>query len=229
MKTLPAGSSLLLFDTGAVGNGARRFLKIIKERCGEDSSLGLSRITILGVVDGQHASQKAEDRLLTHAGGQTSVVLSYHRVPRVLSEDCQALLGFESVRYEMMYRSVNASAVIEVVSDTGVHIQSLAAMSGASAVRRLIREHRFPEPGGQEEAEDMIRFLGGLILFNGVRKEWRMLDNAVEFGLMDQYKARKAAEAAEKRAKATFEKDLIPHWDFVAKKKTRPKKRGGTP
>jgi hypothetical protein len=225
MKTLRAGSSLLLFDTGTDGSGARRFLKIIKERCREDTLLGLSRITILGVVDGQHASQKAEDMLLTRAGGQTRVVLTYHHVPRVLSEDCQELLGFESVRRAMMYRSVNASAVIEVVSDTGEHIQSLAAMSGASAVRRLIREYIFPDPGDQEEAEDTTRFLGGLILCNGVWQEWRMLQNAVEFGLIDQDRARSEAEAAERRAKETFERDLIPHWDFVAKKKSRKRRK----
>jgi hypothetical protein len=223
MKSLPVNSSLLLFDTGSVGNGARRFLKVVKDRCAGESSLGLGRITILGVVDGQHASQKAEDTILTHATGQTRMVLSYHHVPRMLSEDCQELLGFESVRREMMYRSANASAVIEVVSDLGEHIQSLAAMSGASAVRRLIREHSFPEPGNQEDAEATTRFLSGLILCNGVRQVWRMLQNAVEFGLIDQDNARAEAEAAQRTAQATFERDLIPHWDFVAKKKTRRK------
>jgi hypothetical protein len=225
MKTLPAGSSLLFFDTGTVGNGARRFLKVVKEWCAEDTTLGLSRITILGVVDGQHSSQKAEDMVLTRAGGQTKVTLSYHHVPRVLSEDCQELLGFQSVRTEMMYRSVNSSAIIEIISDKGEHIQSLAAMSGASAVRRLIRERKFPEPQNQEDAEDTTRFIGGMILCNGVRQEWRMIQNAVEFGLIKQDTARSEAEGADRRARETFEKDLIPHWDFVAKKKARPNKR----
>jgi hypothetical protein len=228
MKTLHPGSSLLFFDTGSVGNGARRFLKVVKERCGERSPLGLSRITILGVVDGQHPSQKGEDTLLDHGNGQTRVILNYRHVPRVLSEDCQELLGFESARREMMYRSANASAVIEVVSDSGEHIQSLAAMSGASAVRRLIREHAFPDPGEQEDAEDATRFLGGLILCNGVRQEWRMVQNAVEFGLIDPVRGRAEAEAADRRAKESFERNLISHWDFVTKKKTRPRKPQGS-
>ncbi|MFL5281865.1 MAG: hypothetical protein ACJ8AW_12955, partial [Rhodopila sp.] len=67
MKRLPSRSSLLLFDTGSVGNGARGFLNVIKDNNGEASSLALSRITILGVVDGQHPSQKPEDMTLAQA------------------------------------------------------------------------------------------------------------------------------------------------------------------
>ena len=224
MQMLPTDSSLLLFDTGSVGNGARRLLKVVTERCSKDTSLGPNTITIVGVVDSQQSFQKAEDVWLPQSCGRTRVVLNYHHVPRMLSEDCLELLGFESIRRERMYRSVNASAVIEIVSDSGEHIQSLAAMSGASAVRRLIREHPFPQPRNEGEAENITRFVGGMILYNGVLQEWQMLRDAIEFGLIDENRANSEAKAAEKRGKATFEKDLIPHWDFVTKQKARPRK-----
>lgn len=225
ITSLPTGSTLLLFDTGSVGNGARRFHNVILDRCGKESSLGLSRIRILGVVDGEHPSQKPEDTALAQATGRTRVFLDYYHVPRMLSEDCQELLGFVSVRPKMMYRSADASAVFEVVSQSGEHIQSLASMSGASVLRRLLLDHRFPEPGDQEGVEDRMRFVGGLILSYGVREELNMLQNALEFGLIDEARATREARAADARAKATFEKDLIQHWDFVSKKKTRPTKR----
>jgi hypothetical protein len=97
MKTIPSGSSLLLFDTGTVGNRVRRLFNVITERWENETELGLRRVTILGVVDGQVTSQRIEQKRV-HAGEETALLLTYHHVPRVLSEDCQELLGFESSR-----------------------------------------------------------------------------------------------------------------------------------
>jgi hypothetical protein len=103
-------------------------------------------------------------------------------------------------------------------------MQSLAAMSGASAVRRLIREHVLSEPNSEKDSDQTGQFLIGMILFNGVRNEWRMLQNAVEYGLLDERKARTEAKACERRAREMFEKHLTPSWDFESKKRARPRR-----
>lgn len=221
LQSLPPGSSVLLFDTGTDGNGVRRMSNCVRERLTTDHLFGPDQITIIGVVDGNNERQKKERVSLTHRSGQVKLTVDYHHVPKVLTEDCQHLLGYDSLRREMMYQSLRSNAVIELVSDDGQHIQAVGAMSGASALRRLIRKHPLGKPNTSEDAVDVNRFLAGMILHASLTSEWKMLQNAVEYGLIDAATANKEALDAEKRAKAVFEKNAFSEWDFKKKKPRR--------
>ena len=218
LQSLPSGCSVLLFDTGTDGNGVRRMSNCVKDRLSESQGFGPTRITIIGVVDGHNNRQNTERSKIKHANGQTEITVDYHHVPTVLTEDCQQLLGYDSIRQQMMFQSLHSNAVIELVADDGQHIQTVGAMSGASALRRLIRQHPNGSGIATEDAVHVNRFLAGMILHASMKSEWQMLQNAVEYGLIDVDTANKEAVGAEKRAKAVFEKSAFSEWDFGKKR-----------
>lgn len=215
LRSLPSGCSVLLFDTGTDGNGVRRMSNCVRERMSVDENLGPAQITIIGVVDGRNERQAKERVKLRHASGQTVLTLDYRHVPKVLTEDCQQLLGYDSMRRELMFQSLRSNAVVELVSDDGRHIQTVGAMSGASALRRLIRQHPVGQAADSNDAADVNRFLAGMILHASLKSEWQMLRNAVECGLIDENTANKEAVGAEKRARAVFEKMPSPSGTFA--------------
>lgn len=218
LRTLPSDCSVLLFDTGTDGSGVRRMSNCIRERISESHGFGPARITIIGVVDGSNERQLTERSMLKNATGQTELTVEYHHVPTVLTEDCQHLIGYDSIRRETMFQSLHSNAVIELVSDDGRHIQTVGAMSGASALRRLIRQHPFEYATASEDTVDVNRFLSGMILHASLRSECQMLSKAVEFGLIDADTANKEAVDSEKRAKAVFENNAFSQWNFGKKK-----------
>lgn len=130
-------------------------------------------------------------------------------------------LGYDSLRREMMFQSLRSNAVIELVSDDGQHIQAVGAMSGASALRRLVRQYPIGKPNASDDAVDVNRFLAGMILHAGLKSEWQMLQNAVEYGLIDVTTANTEALGAEKRSKAVFENNAFTECDFKKKKPQR--------
>jgi hypothetical protein len=224
LRSLPPGCSVLLFDTGTDGNGVRRMSNCIRERVSVDEAFGPAQIKIIGVVDGRNDRQAKERSKLRHASGHIELTVNYHHVPKVLTEDCQQLLGYDSIRRELMYKSLRSNAVIELVSDDGQHIQTVGAMSGASILRRLVRHHPIGQPTGSEYAGDVNRFLTGMILHASLKSEWQMLRNAVEYGLIDVDAANKEAVGAEKRARAVFEKSAFANWNFKKNKSQQTRK-----
>jgi hypothetical protein len=226
IQSLPSGCSVLLFDTGTDGNGVRRLCNCIRERVSVDENFGPARVTIIGVVDGRNERQVTEREKLKHASGQIEMTVDYHHGPKVLTEDCQQLLGYDSMRRELMYQSLHSNAVIELISDDGQQIQTVGAMSGASALRRLIRQHPIGHATASDHTVDVNRFLAGMILHASLKSEWEMLRNAVEYGLIDSVVANKEAKNAEKRAKAVFEKNAFSEWNFGKKKPGKKKPKG---
>lgn len=224
LQSLPSGCSVLLFDTGTDGNGVRRMSNCVQERLSVDEDFGPARITVIGVVDGRNERQKNERSNLRHASGQTVLTVTYHHVPKVLTEDCQQLLGYDSMRRELMFQSLRSNAVVELVTDDGQHIQTVGAMSGASALRRLIRQHPVGKASSSNDSDGVNRFLAGMILHASLKSEWEMLRNAVEYGLIDEVTANNEAVSAEKRAKAVFEKNAFAEWDFTKKRSGKSKK-----
>lgn len=218
LRSLPSGCSVLLFDTGTDGNGVRRMSNVVRERLSVDEDFGPARITIIGVVDGRNERQAKERAKLRHASGQTELTVAYHHVPKVLTEDCQQLLGYDSMRQKLMFQSLRSNAVVELVTDDGGHIQTVGAMSGASALRGLIRQHPVGQSSESNDAADVNRFLAGMILHASLKSEWEMLRNAVAYGLIDEDTANKEAVGAEKRARKVFERNAFSEWDFEKKK-----------
>jgi hypothetical protein len=196
----------------------------VQERLSVDEDFGPARITIIGVVDGRNERQENERASLRHASGKTGLTVDYHHVPKVLTEDCQQLLGYDSMRRELMFQSLQSNAVIEIVTDDGQHIQTVGAMSGASALRGLIRQHPVGQASSTNDAAGVNRFLAGMILYASLKSEWGMLRNAVEYGLIDEDTAYKEADGAEKRAKAVFKKNAFAKWDFRKKKPGKKRK-----
>ncbi len=123
-----------------------------------------------------------------------------------------------------MFQSLRSNAVVELVSDDGQHIQTVGAMSGASALRRLIRQHFMGQTSGSNDATDVNRFLAGMILYASLKSEWQMLQNAFNYGLIDKDSANKEAVSAEKRARAMFEKNAFSEWDCDRKKPSKKRK-----
>ncbi len=218
LQSLPAGCSVLMFDTGTDGSGVRRISNCIQERMTPNVPFSPALLSIIGVVDGVNERQKIERVVFDHTNGRTTMAVEYQHVPNVLTEDCQQLLGYDSIRRQMMFQSLHSNAVIELVDDEGQHIQTIAAMSGASALRRLIRLHSIGRSSGSNDAVHTNRFLAGMILRASQKSEWLMLANAVEYGLIDFATAKTEAINAEKRAKAIFESNSFSEWDFDEKK-----------
>jgi hypothetical protein len=218
LRQLPQGSSVLLFDTGTKGNGARRMADVVTSRMNKGVKFGPSLITVIGVVDGQDPSQEAKDTHLESMSGTIHLVIDYEHVPKMLTEDCQNLIGYGSLRNIMMLEPLSTNAVIEVVDDDGTHLGVIGAMSGASALRNVIQHHVPGTSVGDNLAKDVSWFTRALILCASMRKELGMLEAAFEFGLIDR-------DAMEKERRGIFEKypkfvgsEVQRSWDFDRKK-----------
>src|SRR5262249_9363388 len=115
----PSGSSVLLFDTGTSGNGVRQMANLVRNRVNRTVSLGPGKVRSIGVVEGSDWSERDSNEKIEAANGTVNLLLTFERVPKMLTEDCQQLVGYTSLRREMMVKPLRSNAVVEVPDDDG--------------------------------------------------------------------------------------------------------------
>lgn len=212
----PSGSSVLLFDTGTSGNGVRQMANLVRNRVDSAAHFGPGMVRIIGVVDRSDSSQRDSNEKIEAANGTVNLLLTFQRVPKMLTEDCQQLVGYTSLRREMMLKPLRANAVVEVTDDDGRLLCSCGALGADSLFRSVVQMRRSDPTTDDDRAVLMNQVISFAVAHFSIGKEYTMLQNAFESGLIDE----KKAAAVKDRMAEKYGDSLTgtpPQWDFDEK------------
>jgi hypothetical protein len=212
----PSGSSVLLFDTGTSGNGVRQMANLVRNRVNKAVHFGPGVVRIIGVVDGSDSSQRDSNEKIEAANRTVNLLLTFERVPKMLTEDCQELVGYTSLRREMMVKPLRANAVVEVTDDDGRLLFSCGALGADSLLRSVVQMRRSDPTTDEGRAALMNQVISFAVAHFSIGKEYAMLQNAFESGLIDE----KTAAAIKDRMVEKYRESMAgmpPQWDFDEK------------
>ena len=187
MDSLGGRKSALFFDTGTDGNGVRQIAAILKKYVEDREHSPFSRITVLGVVDGNRKAQhSAELELRDRSGASVFLDVAYHRVRNVITEDCKALAGYESIRSAGIIQPYSTSVVLHI-RDEGRTITTVATPSSGALMNYLInKKMEVLRQGKMEDSELHNVIAGAYILFGDRERDLGELRKAVELGLLSK-------------------------------------------
>ncbi|NLX97808.1 MAG: hypothetical protein GXY83_16720 [Rhodopirellula sp.] len=215
---LEVGTSLFMFDTGSKGNGPRAAANAIRNAAATGQPIGPARIRIVGLVDDRDPAQERVEEDHDTPVGRTRLTVEYIHVPRLLSEDCQVLLGHERNRKLGYILPLRNAAIFRVFDDTG-HRISVVASSGASDVFRALMTNAPAAPAVTSEPltdareRAMVKYIHDYTR----RGELNDLQVAFEWGLLirEQYENEYRGTLA--RYQASLKNYPNRKWDFAKK------------
>jgi hypothetical protein len=188
LESLPATDKVLIFDTGSKGNGPRAILNLLEEVIPQSQQLAVALISIVGIVDGtDNAQQEKVIELRSAAGRKTRVGIRYLRVPRVLSEDCEMLLGYDRNRELGYLLPLRDTAVFRLVDEQGRCLQ-IRGTDNASQTYQKLMSAALVQPSGRGRpltAEVEKAIVAQLIDMTGAI-ELHDLKGCYEMGLIGQ-------------------------------------------
>lgn len=214
LANLPPGASALLFDTGTKGNSIRQMANLIRHRLSENRPFGPTSVRIIGIVDGHDPSQRPSEEVVETARGPVRLSVCYEHVPRMLTEDCQQLIGYSAIRKEVAANPVRANAVMEIVDDDGHRIYSCGALSASSLIRSVTEKASNTRPRDATVSEFLNRAICFAVSYFSIGKEFEMLQNAHEYGLLDDDTAQSLEGDLERKYRQTVLNDAFPHIDL---------------
>ena len=177
---LPKSSSVLFFDTGTEGNGPRQIHKLIKAYIQDDERVSISRVRVIGVVDGTSKDQKHQSEIVhVRSGEGVSLSIDYLRVKQVVTEDCQALLGYDSLRKFGLVQPVSTKAVLKITDVVSIFGANAAAPVLSHLLGKLNRIGR-SDVGGSDLHRKIVT---DFILSESRENEQLRLEKAAELGL----------------------------------------------
>jgi len=132
--------SILVFDTGSEGNGARAALDVIKECLVSSASSFVRRVRILGIVDGYSKDQITDNQsICTRSGDSITAEIDYIRVSCILTEDCPALLGYDTLEFKAKVKPVTKRAILRLPEVSSSRNLEVGALSASAVLSELIR------------------------------------------------------------------------------------------
>jgi hypothetical protein len=216
---LRPGTSLLFFDTGSKGNGARRFFNfIVKTYVPNASRLAISKFTVLGVVDERTTDQKEETFELVSSSGETSVItINYIHVDWVFTEDVALLLGYDLLVREELLQPVRGNVCAHLVDENGLSKITLGTNMASAVLNRWLKSEppvlAKTQPA-QAQSTDTSSLVVDFVRANAYDLEKAEILAAAACGLIDQEEALHLLKGAHKKlncaiAKATRMANLI--------------------
>ena len=225
--SLPTNSTILIFDTGTKGNGPREIANTIRDASVNCKDLP-RRISIIGIVDGTDRAQRQVDEKITaSSGARMCLTIDYLRVPRVLSEDCQILMGYDRNREFAHMQPLKDNALIRIVDDSGRALQIIGASSAASTFHDLMTNSPASQPpaGGKRLTKLREEMIAATILEYGRQGERAELHNAWAWGLLTDREFQAESKRMIQRYKRAIEDYDGRRWNFIGKE-VRHRKRG---
>ena len=193
---LPTGSSLLFFDTGRMGNGPRAFFNfLVEEYLPNAEAQRVAKVTILGVVDATSTDQRLDIREVTNRSGEKTMVgIDYIRVPWVVTEDIEMLLGYELIVPEGLLQPVSGTMCVNIVDEQGVNLLTFGTTAAAAILGSWQRrQRRLPEQTGPTNSvapETSVAVIDAIFVL-GYEFEKAEIDTAAACGLITEALARK--------------------------------------
>ena len=186
LDTIEKPGSILLFDTGSKGNGARRILKAIKRYIAARSSPNIERVQIVGLVDGCCKHQVPKCELVPAGLGRTvPVEIEYRRVACVLTEDCPTLLGYDTLRSLGLVKPIFTNALLRLSDESKETYIVIGARSAGVVLSEFLRNPGSLEPTVDPEATNLhMDFVKLMILDQTFERESKELRGAAQLGLI---------------------------------------------
>jgi hypothetical protein len=206
---LPGGASLLFFDTGRMGNGPRAFFNfLVEEYIPSAEAQRPARVTILGVVDGISTDQQPDIReVANRLGEKTMVTIDYIRVPWVVTEDIEILLGHELIVKEGLLQPVSGTMCVNLVDEQGGNLLTFGTTAAAAILSSwLRRELRLKEQTGPTNSfapEASVAVIDAVFVL-GYEYEKTEIDTAAACGLITKALAKKLLTGLGKKYRRLF-------------------------
>jgi hypothetical protein len=181
----------------------------------------------VGIVDTADPDQRSVDEILSSASGHAvHLTIEYVMVPRMLSEDCQILLGYASSKENAVVEPLGDSALIRVVDDTAQTVGMCGASSAGVALSDLVRDpSRLPLgmvlPPAKTEA-----LVAATIVSDSAAKELQRLRNACEWGLVSERLCELEENRLREQVRYEIENYPTHQWDFATRELYRPESEG---
>lgn len=149
LESLPQTYKVLIFDTGSKGNGPRAILNLLEEAIPQSQQVAVDWISIVGIVDGTDSAQQEKViELVSATGRKVRVRIRYLRVPRVLSEDCEMLLGYGRNRALGYLLPLRDTAVFRLVDEQERCLQ-IRGTDNASQTYQDLMSAALAQPSGR--------------------------------------------------------------------------------
>lgn len=229
---LPPGASVLFFDTGTMGNGVRQIFNLVMAYVGSRHRVPLQKVYVLGVVDGHSAAQRTErEKVSSGAGQEVPIQIDYARVPKLVTEDCEELIGYESIRSLGLLQPVSANVMMKVLDEFGKPFSFVGGARTAAATLESLLRGGLPQVSGLQVGGAMIHesAIVSTVLATAFEREVTELRNAAELGLVEEPAYRATLEALTetyRRQIENYPKTAIKGGKKTKKKATKKRRAG---
>jgi len=209
LDRLKPGSSLLFFDTGSEGNGARRFFNfIVDEYVPKRAHPANLRFLVLGVVDESTKEQKEKTKELVSRSGEKSVItIDYIHVDWVFTEDAELLLGYDLFVHEALLQPAHGNVCAHLVDEKGRSKITLGT-TAASAVLNLWLKSKPPLPArtrtSEAQSTETSALIAEFVCANAYNLEKAEIQAAAACGLVDEKSALNLLKRARKKFALMF-------------------------
>lgn len=206
---LPTGASLLFFDTGRMGNGPRAFFNfLVEEYIPSAEAQRPAKVTILGVVDETSTDQQPDIReVVNRAGEKTVVTIDYIRVPWVVTEDIEMLLGYELNVPEGLLQPVSGTMCVNLVDERGRNLLTLGTTTAAAILSSWLRRescHLERATATNSVAPAASAAVLDAIFASGYEYEKTEIDTAAACGLITEARAQKLLTGLGRKYRSLF-------------------------
>lgn len=219
MESLPATHKVLIFDTGSKGNGPRAILNLLEDVIPESEQLAADSISIVGIVDGTDSAQQEKDiELVTGAGRKIGIQIRYLRVPRVLSEDCEILLGYNRNRALGYLLPLRDTAVFRLVDGQGQCLQ-IRGTNNASQTYQDLMSAALEQPSGRGQplTADVEKAIVAQLIEVTADIESHDLQGCYEMGLIGRKDFERESAGIKPRFAAALARYPNAKWCFSSK------------
>lgn len=220
LEDLPATDKVLIFDTGSKGNGPRAVLNLLEELIPQSQPLAVESISIVGIVDGTDSAQQEKDiEFATGAGRKVRVRMRYLHVPRVLSEDCEILLGYDRNRELGYLLPLRDTAVFRLVDGEGRCLR-ICGTDNASQTFQSLMSAALEPPRGRSQllaAADSERAIVAQLIDVTAGIELHDLQGCYEMGLIGQQEFVRESVGIKARFAAALTRYPSAQWCFNSK------------
>ncbi|MFO1043732.1 MAG: hypothetical protein U0941_18265 [Planctomycetaceae bacterium] len=223
LESLPATDRVLIFDTGSKGNGPRAILNLLEEVIPQSQQVAINCISIVGIVDGTDSAQQEKDiELVTRTRHKVRVRIRYLRVPRVLSEDCEILLGYDRNRKLGYLLPLRDTAVFRLVDGEGRCLQIRGTDKASQTYQNLMTAAlEQPSGNGQPLTSDVEKAIVASLIDVTTDIESHDLQGCYEMGLIGQADFKRECAAIKARSAAALARYPDAQWCFSSKEVVR--------
>lgn len=236
LKGISGPSSLFIFDTGSSGNGARQAFRLVRQSIRQASESFLRNVHVQAIVDREEAKQRRRRKrvvigsnkglrrwfacLLKYVPGAYVILeIDYLRVPRMLTEDCALLVGYDRNHDLGFIKPVKDIAVARLVNDDN-DVLAVAGSLAAGPMFADVMSH--PSRLAALASDKALDQEGVLTACAVLREAWRRESHDLSVAMRCGFFTVKEYGWYRRRLRRTFRAAIrfYPQvrWDFQAKR-----------